>query len=178
VTQSFLDIDTKHFKPEKWTKAEERKKPLSYVRIAKVCHPAPNYVEHIKRKEGYKLGESAKHCFSFSKHMGAEIQKTSITISACEGAGMFYGVTTLLQAIKGNAAKDKALSVDDVPRPNCVSKMTIDDFPRFNYRGFMLDSVRHFQVLVGYGHSLNQKIRLCVHTIGNHIRKHEKIIGK
>lgn len=52
-----------------------------------------------------------------------------VTITADEAAGVFYGIQTLLNMV------DKARN---------VSKATINDAPRFEYRGFHLDVSRHF----------------------------------
>ncbi|HEY9535806.1 MAG TPA: beta-N-acetylhexosaminidase, partial [Mucilaginibacter sp.] len=60
------------------------------------------------------------------------ITPTNVTIAA-KGAGIFYGIQTLIQLIpadKGATAK--------LP---CVQ---IEDYPRFGYRGLMLDVCRHF----------------------------------
>jgi len=60
------------------------------------------------------------------------ITPQQITIAG-KGAGLFYGIQTLMQLIpmdRGATAK--------IP---CV---TIEDFPRFGYRGLMLDVCRHF----------------------------------
>jgi len=60
------------------------------------------------------------------------ITPNNITIAA-KGAGLFYGIQTLIQLIpadKGAVAK--------LP---CVQ---IEDYPRFDYRGLMLDVCRHF----------------------------------
>ncbi|WP_317169360.1 family 20 glycosylhydrolase [Mucilaginibacter humi] len=60
------------------------------------------------------------------------ITPTNITIAG-KGAGLFYGIQTLIQLIpadKGAVAK--------LP---CVQ---IEDYPRFGYRGLMLDVCRHF----------------------------------
>ena len=67
----------------------------------------------VKSAEGYVLTTTKK---------GVEIQATS-------GAGLFYGVQTLLQMTK-EAGK--------------VALGTITDEPRFGYRGMMLDVSRHF----------------------------------
>ena len=59
------------------------------------------------------------------------ITPTNVTIAA-KGAGIFYGIQTLIQLIpadKGATAK--------LP---CVQ---IEDYPRFGYRGLMLDVCRH-----------------------------------
>lgn len=57
------------------------------------------------------------------------VTKRGIDIEAISGAGLFYGVQTLLQMSYGNKK---------IP---CVE---ITDLPRFEYRGLMLDVSRHF----------------------------------
>lgn len=59
------------------------------------------------------------------------ITPDNIQIKACDGKGLFYGLQSLSQLIE--ASTDKAIS--------CI---TIEDYPRFSYRGFMLDESRHF----------------------------------
>ena len=53
----------------------------------------------------------------------------SIVIRATSGAGLFYGAQTMLQM-----ADDKS-----------IPGIAITDWPRFPYRGFMLDVSRHFR---------------------------------
>lgn len=55
-----------------------------------------------------------------------------IQIQATSGAGLFYGMQTLLQLLQPS---DKGYS---------VASVEIQDTPRFAYRGFMLDVSRHF----------------------------------
>ena len=55
--------------------------------------------------------------------------KNGVTVEATTGAGLFYGVQTLLQMTKD---------------ANKVALGTITDEPRFEYRGMMLDVSRHF----------------------------------
>jgi len=50
-----------------------------------------------------------------------------------KGAGLFYGIQTLIQLIPS----DRTVAIN-IP---CAQ---IEDFPRFKYRGFMLDVSRHF----------------------------------
>jgi hexosaminidase len=54
------------------------------------------------------------------------------TIVAADDAGLFYGAITLWQLATQDAA-------------HRVPAVTIEDQPRFGWRGLMLDSVRHFQ---------------------------------
>lgn len=53
----------------------------------------------------------------------------SVLLEAPSGAGLFYGLQTLLQM-----ASDKGR----------VKDCTVNDYPRFSYRGIMLDVSRHF----------------------------------
>ena len=55
-----------------------------------------------------------------------------ITIAG-KGAGLFYGIQTLIQLIPADGMASLSLP--------CVQ---IEDFPRFGYRGMMLDVCRHF----------------------------------
>ena len=55
--------------------------------------------------------------------------KDQVKVQATSGAGLFYGVQTLLQMAKEN---------------KMVALGTITDEPRFEYRGMMLDVSRHF----------------------------------
>lgn len=71
-------------------------------------------LEGVNSPEGYTLAVTPK----------------AVKIQATTGAGLFYGVQTLLQM----ADSTKAIPV-----------ATITDQPRFEYRGFMLDVSRHFR---------------------------------
>lgn len=55
-----------------------------------------------------------------------------ILIQATSGAGLFYGIQTLLQLSQPTATGYSVTSVE------------VEDTPRFAYRGFMLDVSRHF----------------------------------
>lgn len=70
--------------------------------------------------EGYELGVSAP----------------GVTIRAHSGAGAFYGVQTLLQLLLSPDAAKNA--------PMTMPCMYIKDFPRFSWRGLMLDCSRTF----------------------------------
>jgi len=72
----------------------------------------------IKNKEAYQLNVTDK----------------SITISASTEAGVFYGIQTLRKSIP------QVKSDTDISMP----AVEITDYPRFGYRGMMLDVARHF----------------------------------
>ena len=63
-----------------------------------------------------------------------EITPQKITIKANSGAGIIYGIQTLLQTLQ----RRPATAGWDIP---C---MNITDYPRFSYRGMHLDVGRHF----------------------------------
>lgn len=70
-------------------------------------------IHGLTRSEGYRL----------------IVDRKSIKVSALSGAGLFYGLQTLLQMI------------DEHGHVRCC---VVDDEPRFEYRGMMLDVSRHF----------------------------------
>ena len=61
-----------------------------------------------------------------------EVTPRKITVQATSGAGLFYGMQTLLQLLTPSGTGYSVASVE------------IEDTPRFAYRGFMLDVSRHF----------------------------------
>lgn len=71
-------------------------------------------------KEGYRL----------------KVTTGGISITATEPAGIFYGVQTLLQLFQYNPSEET--DTWDIPA------VTIEDHPRFGWRGLMLDVSRHF----------------------------------
>ncbi len=64
----------------------------------------------------------------------------SVVIRAPTQAGLFYGVQTLLQLLPPDIFSTKRVTHEDWQVP-CVQ---IEDWPRFNWRGLMLDASRHF----------------------------------
>ena len=83
--------------------------PSSNVIVLKQVSELPG----VQRAEGYVLTVTDK----------------AVEVQATTGAGLFYGVQTLLQMAGDN---------------NRVALGTITDEPRFEYRGMMLDVSRHF----------------------------------
>lgn len=64
-----------------------------------------------------------------------DVSAQGIRIEAQDDAGLFYGAITLYQLLTSNMQSDAV----DVPA------LRISDWPRFAWRGVMLDSARHFQ---------------------------------
>jgi hexosaminidase len=68
------------------------------------------------------------------------VEKDIVSIKASANPGLFYGVQTLRQLLPTEIESGKV--VENIKwRIPCV---TIDDKPRFKYRGMMLDVARHF----------------------------------
>ena len=61
-----------------------------------------------------------------------EVTPANVTIKANKPAGLFYGVQTLLQLLPPNATTGE------------ISACKVMDYPRFGWRGLMLDVSRHF----------------------------------
>lgn len=68
------------------------------------------------------------------------IETNSVVIRAPAAAGLFYGVQTLLQLLPAEIYSPRPITTVQWTAP-CVY---VQDAPRFPWRGFMLDSVRHF----------------------------------
>ena len=60
------------------------------------------------------------------------VNPAGVVISASRPAGFFYGLQTLRQMLPVNA-----------DAPATIEEVTIEDSPRFGWRGFMLDEGRH-----------------------------------
>jgi hexosaminidase len=62
-----------------------------------------------------------------------EIQSTGITINAASDLGAIHALETVLQLLQNNASSFY------------FPMVSITDFPRFTWRGLMIDAARHFQ---------------------------------
>lgn len=64
-----------------------------------------------------------------------DVAPTGVTITATKRAGLFYGAVSVWQLAVADTAQG----------PARLPAVSIADSPRFAWRGFMLDSARHFQ---------------------------------
>lgn len=69
------------------------------------------------------------------------ITSSTIRIRANEPAGIFYGMQTVLQLLPPSAISSAGQSS---PAPVSIPCAEITDYPRFGWRGLMLDVSRHF----------------------------------
>lgn len=67
-----------------------------------------------------------------------EVSPERIVVSANDAAGLFYGAVTLWQLATANLDERAPAPAVSIPA------LTIDDAPRFHWRGLMLDPARHF----------------------------------
>lgn len=101
-------------------------------------------------KEGYRL----------------KITTTGISLTATEPAGIFYGVQTLLQLFP------KQIESPEIQKP--VSEwtlpiVTIEDHPRFGWRGLMLDVSRHFFTVAQVKDYIDQMVKYKFNLLHLHL---------
>jgi hexosaminidase len=104
-------------------------------------------------KEGYKLRVTTK----------------SITITANEPAGLFYGLQTLFQLFP------KEIETV-IPAKNIkwtVPCVEITDYPRFGWRGLMFDVVRHFFTKEEIKHYIDDMVRYKFNLLHLHLTDDE-----
>lgn len=100
-------------------------------------------------EEGYKL----------------KVSSAGITLTARKPAGIFYGVQTLLQllppAITSKTKREEKKW--DVPA------VTIEDYPRFGWRGLMLDVSRHFFTVPQVKEFIDQMVKYKFNLLHLHL---------
>ena len=103
---------------------EERTKlHLPIIRVSDKGDATSRIIElsldsNVQEKEGYKIFVSS----------------SKVSVTGCAVSGVFYGVQTLRKSLPALADNTAAIW------PAAV----IEDYPRFRWRGMMLDCVRHF----------------------------------
>ncbi len=85
----------------------------------------------LKEEDSVKLGEEG-----YELHLG----KGVINLQAIEPAGVFNGLQTLRQLLP----QVRVVNEDGSYEPIVLEGMRIVDYPRFGWRGLMLDVSRHF----------------------------------
>ena len=106
-----------------------------------------NTANEVKVKEGTLPGNKTIF-LSLVKDPGIkpngyrlQINATGIIIQSNEPAGIFYGVQTLLQLFPDEVEEKQ---IRKSPIEWKIPLLTIEDHPRFGWRGLMLDVSRHF----------------------------------
>ncbi len=101
-------------------------------------------------KEGYRLKTSA----------------TGISVTANEPAGIFYGVQTLLQLFPKEIASDQRQTIQGGWN---IPSVTIEDHPRFGWRGLMLDVSRHFFTVAEVKDYIDQMVKYKFNLLHLHL---------
>ncbi len=101
-------------------------------------------------KEGYRL----------------KVTTNGITIAANEPAGIFYGIQTLLQLLPEEVEEHR---VRKSPVNWFVPIITIEDHPRFGWRGLMLDVSRHFFTVAQVKDYIDQMVKYKFNLLHLHL---------
>jgi len=97
------------------------------------------------------------------------VGKKGITINANAAAGLFYGVQTLIQLLPKEIE-----SVTAVPHFKwTVPYVTVTDYPRFGWRGLMLDVSRHFFTKEEVEQYIDQMVRYKFNLLHMHLTDDE-----
>ncbi|QDH71920.1 beta-N-acetylhexosaminidase [Marilutibacter alkalisoli] len=109
---------------------------------------AVRFADYLRATRGLELGTAVGGADEGAVHFALDpafdggspeayrldVAPTGVRVVAAEPAGLFYGAVTLWQLATTQAEGDIR-----------IPSMRIEDAPRFGWRGFMLDSARHFQ---------------------------------
>jgi len=91
-------------------------------------------------KDGIRFSRIETFAAAPAEAYHLETDPGGVTIASASKAGLFYGAVTLWQLATQSSVSPASVSPGaDIPA------VTIDDQPRFRWRGLMVDSCRHFQ---------------------------------
>lgn len=114
------------------------------LQLAKVMHTATGFnfkIDNSGASEGIKLELlSTQNSSLGNEGYRLKVTPTGVQISANKAAGIFYGIQSFMQLLP-KEIESKTLVSNVAWTVPCV---TIDDQPRFGWRGLMLDVSRHF----------------------------------
>lgn len=102
------------------------------------------------RKDGYRL----------------KVTTGAVSLSANEPSGIFYGIQTLLQLFPTLVERNADVMVDD---KWVLPVVTIEDHPRFGWRGLMLDVSRHFFTVAQVKEYIDQMVKYKFNLLHLHL---------
>ena len=105
-----------------------------FVELAQRTHGFDLPLAGNKASTGAILFEISRNAPAANESYALRVTPAGITVSAREPRGLFYGAVTLWQLLGSPES--------GVPR---IRAVTIEDAPRFRWRGLMLDTARHYQ---------------------------------
>ncbi len=113
--------------------------------LAALVAPATGFWPKVRATSAQDSGVIRMALDGSLANLGAEgyrldVTPRKITLAAAQPAGLFYGVQTLRQLLSPAIFREAAVAGAEWMIP-CVQ---IEDYPRFAWRGMMLDVARHF----------------------------------
>ena len=112
------------------------KKNANYLK--RLLSPLPK--QTVSRGQAIHLNLQNKNKILGTEGYHLKINAKEISIEALTPAGVFYGIQTLRQLLPPELEIREPLAKKDY----VVTCVEITDYPRFTWRGFMLDEGRHF----------------------------------
>jgi hexosaminidase len=113
--------------------------------LAERLSPVTGYPLQILESSGQpKPGDICLTAMETDPNLGEEgydlaISSTALKLSACQAAGIFWGIQTIRQMLPASIENRSPQ-----PGPWTIQGGKIRDYPRFEWRGAMLDVARHF----------------------------------
>jgi len=111
-------------------------------------------------KQGIILGLPADRNVLGNEGYTLRVTPSAIYLNANTAAGVFYGMQTLLQLLPPEAVPGQSTTVP------CVE---ITDYPRFGWRGLMLDVSRHFFTKPEVERYIDEMVRYKFNTLHLHL---------
>jgi len=93
------------------------------------------------------------------------VTPSAVTITADSSAGLFYGIQTLLQLLPNEIESRKHIQGVEWTVP----VVTINDYPRFGWRGAMLDVARHFFTKEEVKHFIDNMVKYKFNVLHLHL---------
>ncbi len=94
-----------------------------------------------------------------------KVTKTGVTLIAKKPAGIFYGIQTLLQLLP----PDIQSKLPNDRKGWTIPAVTIEDHPRFGWRGLMLDVSRHFFTVAQVKDYIDQMVKYKFNLLHLHL---------
>lgn len=135
--------------------------PTGYtVTTTQRSNPAANIRLTLNKQPDSKLG---------AEGYTLVVSKTLILIKANQPAGLFYGIQTLLQLLPKEIESHDKIKKDTWS----IACTTITDYPRFGWRGLMLDVSRHFSTKQQVKDFIDEMVRYKFNLLHMHLTDDE-----
>lgn len=137
--------------------------------------------QKIKKSTGYNFkivqAKSAPLCFFINsvpdqkfgdEGYSLEVTTKKVIIRANKQAGLFYGMQTLFQLFPNEIESQSVVQCNWV-----LPAVTINDYPRFGWRGLMLDVSRHFFTKEEVKQYIDEMVKFKLNTFHWHLTDDE-----